>query len=80
MILTMLHFVIYVRKIYQFNTFKVRDHDHLTGKFRGASHQNEDINYFNNRYLPVSFTNKNHMMVILSLEQLSKSINRGNNR
>ena len=58
MILTMLPFVIYVRKFYQFNTFKVRDHDHLTGKFCGASHQNEDINYFNNRYLPVSFTIK----------------------
>ena len=57
MILTMLHVDIYVRKIHQLNTYKVRDHDHLTGKFCGASHKIDDINYFNNRYLPVFFHN-----------------------
>ena len=36
---------------------KVRDHCHRTGKFRGATHQKCNINYFSNRYLPVVFHN-----------------------
>ena len=36
---------------------KVRDHDHRTGEFRGASHNKCSINYFSNRCLPVVFQN-----------------------
>jgi hypothetical protein len=36
---------------------KVRDHNHLTGKYRGAAHCKCNINYFSNRYLPVVFHN-----------------------
>lgn len=36
---------------------KVRDHDHATGKYRGAAHCKCNINYFRNRYLPVVFHN-----------------------
>jgi hypothetical protein len=36
---------------------KVRDHDHLTGKYRGAAHCKCNINYFCNRYLPIVFHN-----------------------
>ena len=36
---------------------KVRDHDHRTGKFRGAAHNKCNINFFSNRYLPVVFHN-----------------------
>ena len=38
-------------------TQEVRCHENLTGKYRGASHKNDDINYFNKRYLPVFFHN-----------------------
>ena len=37
--------------------YKVRDHDHRTGKYRGAAHNSCNINYFANRYLPVVFHN-----------------------
>ena len=32
---------------------KVRDHDHRTGRYRGAAHAQCNINYFCNRYLPI---------------------------
>ncbi len=37
--------------------YKVRDHDHSTGKYRGAAHTKCNINYFSNRYLPIVFHN-----------------------
>ena len=36
---------------------KVRDHDHRTGKYRGAAHNKCNINYYSNRYLPVVMHN-----------------------
>ena len=36
---------------------KVRDHCHRTGKYRGACHNQCNINYYTNRYLPVVFHN-----------------------
>ena len=39
------------------NEQPVRDHDHRTGKFRGACHNKCNINYYTNRYLPVVFHN-----------------------
>ena len=42
---------------FQQNDEKVRDHDHRTGKYRGAAHSKCNINYFSNRYVPVVFHN-----------------------
>jgi hypothetical protein len=49
-------YVVVVLKI-KVNIVKVRDHDHRTGNYRGAAHNCCNINYFNNRYLPVVFHN-----------------------
>jgi hypothetical protein len=38
-------------------TSKVRDHDHRTGEYRGATCRSCNINYYSNRYLPVVFHN-----------------------
>ena len=35
----------------------VRDHDHRTGNYRGASCNRCNINFYTNRYLPVFFHN-----------------------
>ena len=43
------------KKKFSEDDVKVQDHDHRTGAFRGAAHQQCNINYYSNRYLPVVF-------------------------
>jgi hypothetical protein len=42
---------------YTAKNYKVRDHDHSTGRYRGAAHTRCNICYYSNRYLPVFFHN-----------------------
>ena len=42
---------------YTDTNYKVRDHDHRTGQYRGACHNRCNILHFTNRYLPVFFHN-----------------------
>ena len=35
------------------SNYKVRDHDHRTGIYRGPAHLKCNLNYLSNRYLPV---------------------------
>ena len=37
--------------------YKVRDHDHRTGQYRGAAHTKCNILHYSNRYLPIFFHN-----------------------
>ena len=39
------------------NKMKVRDHDHLTGEYRGAAHSNCNLNYKVPRFIPIYFHN-----------------------
>ena len=48
---------------------KVRDHCHRTGDYRGAAHTRCNINYFNNRYLPVVLHNLKGYDSHLSLKE-----------
>ena len=36
---------------------RCRDHDHLTGAYRGCTHQTCNLTYFNNMYIPVVMHN-----------------------
>ena len=39
------------------SNYKVRDHCHITGNYRGAAHTRCNINQYNNRFIPVVFHN-----------------------
>ena len=51
------------------NDVKVRDHCHITGKYRGSAHRDCDINAKLNHKIPVVFYNiKNHDSLLIMLE------------
>lgn len=47
-------------KPFERGAIKVRDHSHLTGAFRGAAHQDCNIQYVESRTIPVVFHNLTH--------------------
>ena len=50
-------FVGFVKKLFDNDEEKVRDHCHVTGKFRGAAHWNCNINFQLTKKVPVIFHN-----------------------
>lgn len=52
----MLKFVI-CQNPFNLQDIRVRDHNHLTGKFRGAAHQKCNLNYIHSRMISVVFHN-----------------------
>jgi len=56
------------------NTKVVRDHDHRTGKFRGASHNECNLNYQVSNKIPVIFHNSRNYDSHLIMQELGKYI------
>ena len=57
---------------------KVRDHCHVTGKFRGAAHQNCNVNFQLTKKVPVIFHNlrgyDNHYLIFCVLNKFDVNI------
>ena len=53
--------------------FKVRDHCHLTGKYRGPAHSCCNLNYKPPNYIPVFLHNNAHDDTHLFINELSKT-------
>lgn len=58
----------YLRK----NDIKVRDHDHITGKYRGAAHQSCNLNLKFPNGIPILFHNLSNYDLHLFIKVLSK--------
>ena len=63
---------IYVKKRYTKDNKKVRDHFHFTGKYRGAVHNNFNMNYKITKDIPVIFHNVSTYDYHLIIKELIK--------
>ena len=54
------------------NDVKVRDHCHITGKYRGSAHRNCNINLKLNHKIPVVFHNLKNYGSHLIMQELGK--------
>ena len=65
------------KKQFTQNNYKVNDHCHRTGEYRGATHNMCNINFFSNKYLPVFFHNlkgyDGHLIIREALKNNKKS-------
>ena len=59
-----------INKNLQKSKRKVADHDHLTGKFRGAAHNICNLNYKNPGFIPIFYTTWQAMMRTCSSRNL----------
>ena len=59
-------------KDYVDNDLKVRDHCHITGKYRGSSHRDCNINFKLNQKIPVVFHNLKNYDPHLIMQELGK--------
>lgn len=60
-------------KKYKIGDVPVRDHSHITGAFRGSSHSNCNLQYQENRVVPVIFHNLSHYDSHFIIKKLSLS-------
>lgn len=57
---------------------KVRDHDHLTGEFRGAAHKKCNLDYQNKKTIPVVFHNlsyDSHFLILKLMNAFEGDVN-----
>ena len=54
------------------NDVKVRDHCHITGKYRGSAHRHSNINLKLNHKIPVAFHNLKNYDSHLIMQELGK--------
>ena len=66
--------VIFVKKVFgkKKNHVKVRDHDHCTGKYRGAAHLKCNLRYSTQKNIPVFFHNGTNYDFNLIINELEK--------
>ena len=57
------------------NSDRVRDHCHLSGKFRGAAHNDCNINYKVPKFIPIIFHNLSNYDCHLFIKKLGGEIN-----
>ena len=57
---------------YTDNDVKVKDHCHITGKYRGSAHRDCNINLKLNHKAPVAFLNLNNYDFHLIMQELGK--------
>ena len=70
----MQNIVIFVKKVFgkKKNQIKVRDHDHYTGKYRGAAHLICNLRYSTQIDIPVFFHNGTNYDFNLIINELAK--------
>ena len=52
--------------------FKILDHCHITGKYRGAAHRDSYINVSLNCKIPIMFQNRENYEAHLIMQELGK--------
>ena len=65
-------FAIYAKKRFAINNKKVIDHYHFTRKYRGAAHNNCNINYKLSKNIPVVFHNGSRYDYHFIIKELAK--------